>query len=405
MADIFNPLVEREYRDFAFPYTRFWDRWEFTANLAIYHAPYGIQYAYPVVYGPDLSQWNTVPNSVIASLIGDDDQGREWRFIMLKGSEGLTYEDPTFAPRWPVAVDAGLELFVYGFSRGNLSGPGQAANLLRVTETARIATNGAIKLTTDNETTDGATQSTIRQMILGWHQTVQAEYGESGQYSSPSKWQELTGNMTLPDDVFGHTAHWTSAANPWIPTGWIREKTRKWQIGVFLAHGWVPKPVGWPADKRVDVNVFFGTAAQLHEWFRGGNPPLELEVRVENLEAWQRATEEWQGSTDAAIQDLYQKVQELVDQGGSGPTTLTYTCIRDKSVGAVVVDTRADGVLIVDHPPMSEGRFKLEIGESCQVYPERIDLDGVINHGFKVYGREHVDGRALYMDEEKGSLS
>lgn len=278
MTTPFNPFKERKYQSFASPYSSFWARWQFTANYAVTRMD-GILYAYPVVYGVDLSQWNADPIDFNSFYNGG------WKFVIHKASEGLSYEDPTFAPRLPYMLDSGALIMAYGFTRGNQLGRGQAEQLLRVTEKFRTRVNDNTMLMSDDETLDGVSQSTRYAGIINWHNEIQVSFKpkHSIEYSSPGAWSNLTGNRTLPDGIWQDVAHWTSASNPIQPTGWNLAYRRLWQIGVYGSHPWCPQPPGWPTGKRVDVQVFFGTETDLRNWI--GNQavlPKTLHVRVVN---------------------------------------------------------------------------------------------------------------------------
>ena len=257
----FNPFTDRKYGDFALPYSNFWARWQFTANFA-YVEIADVLYAYPVVYGIDLSHYNADPIDFKALYDGG------WKFVIHRASMDTQGIDTQFAPRYPVILDNGLLLIAYGFSRGNLSGALQAEHLLRTIEPFLVRVNGNTILMDDTETADGASVSTVRSRVIAWHGTIRNNFNMNGsmEYSSPGLWQSLTNNMILPDGIWQDVAHWTSAENPMQIIGWPPAYKRLWQIGVYGTHSWCPRPPGWPVGKRVDIQVFPGTETELRAW-------------------------------------------------------------------------------------------------------------------------------------------
>lgn len=208
----------------------------------------------PYVLGVDLSHWNTSVDFVALKAAG-------FEFAILKATEQVSYVDPTFAPRWRQALDAGMIVGTYHFFRSNYSGINQADHHLNTIAPLLDATKGKI-IPPDNdvETEDGVTVAVRKPRILDWHNLTKAALNlKPLAYSSQYMWQVLTGNMAL--DCTGWAAHWTSAATYLWPYGWPVAGRKFVQFGVYPKHSWVPVVPGCTGE--VDVNKFLGTLDEL----------------------------------------------------------------------------------------------------------------------------------------------
>ena len=209
---------------------------------------------FPPVYtlGLDLSHWNAIADFVQIKAAG-------YEFVILKATEQTGFIDPTFEPRWKMALDAGLIVGSYHFLRCNYGGINQADHYL---ETIRplLDTSPARLVACDVETTDGMTTQSRQTCINKWFGMVKCALGITPLcYSSPYCWQMITENMTL--DCVGWVAHWTPALAPSWPNGWPVNKRLFWQYGVYPKHAWVAPVPG--VSGECDVNRFYGSLADL----------------------------------------------------------------------------------------------------------------------------------------------
>ena len=82
------------------------------------------RYRYPVA-GIDVSKHN---GEIDFDQVRDDD----YQFVIIKASEGKTYQDEAFERNYKGACDAGLKVGAYHFFRKNRTGQEQAENFLSV---------------------------------------------------------------------------------------------------------------------------------------------------------------------------------------------------------------------------------------------------------------------------------
>ena len=82
------------------------------------------RYRYPIA-GIDVSKHN---GEIDFNQVRDDD----YQFVIIKASEGKTYQDDAFERNYSGARDAGLKVGAYHFFRKNRSGKEQAENFLNV---------------------------------------------------------------------------------------------------------------------------------------------------------------------------------------------------------------------------------------------------------------------------------
>lgn len=208
----------------------------------------------PYVLGVDLSHWNASVDFKALKAGG-------YEFAILKATEHTTYVDPTFAPRWRQALDAGMIVGSYHFFRSNFDGTAQAVHHMTQVDPLWNATQGKmIPPANDVETADGVSVSVRVPRINCWRNKFLAEWGiDTLCYSSQYAWQTLTNNMIL--DCIGWAAHWTSAETYLWPIGWPVAKRKFVQFGVWPKHSWVPPVPGCTGE--VDVNKFLGTLDDL----------------------------------------------------------------------------------------------------------------------------------------------
>lgn len=221
----------------------------------------------PYILGADLSHYNTSVDFKAIKAAG-------FAFVILKATESTNYTDPTFAPRWRAALDAGLIVGAYHFFRSNADGRLQADYHLDAIRPLLEASGGkVIPPANDVETADGATIAARKARICDWHNLIRGALNMTPLvYSSQYLWSLLTGNMAL--DCVGWSAHWTSADSYLWPVGWPISGRRFVQVGVYPQHAWAPPVPGVTGE--VDVNRYLGTLDELRA-FVGITEPTDAE--------------------------------------------------------------------------------------------------------------------------------
>jgi len=271
----FNPYTRKE-RDFVLP----------QAQVSLLGKLKSFLVAPTYVRGVDLSHWNESETGKVdfkaLKASGID-------FVILKASEGISWVDPKFDDFWRRAHEAGLLIMTYHFFRSNYGGADQAKHHMSVTQDFLDAVGyKSPVMWCDVETSDGASQSQRQNRVLAFHQTIVAAGYQSGHYSSPYLWNSLIGTVVWADDYWGWDAHWTSASEPLLPSGWTKASTRIWQYGIYPTHSWVEPVDGTPG--AVDCNRFYGSLQDLKDWIGAEQqPPIdccdELRSEIARLEA------------------------------------------------------------------------------------------------------------------------
>jgi GH25 family lysozyme M1 (1,4-beta-N-acetylmuramidase) len=243
----------------------------------------------PNIYlrGVDLSHWNEDDYSEV-DFVALKRSGID--FVILKATEGTSWVDEKFDKFWRAAHEAGLLIMTYHFFRSNYGGAAQAEHHLEViAEFLETVGYAHPVIWCDVETADGASVSQLQNRVLAFHQTIVGKGYQSGHYSSPYLWNTLIGTVVWADDYWGWDAHWTSASEPVLPSGWTKNSTRVWQYGIYPTHGWVEPVEGTPG--AVDCNRFFGSLQDMEEWLGVETmpPPVdccdELRAEIARLEA------------------------------------------------------------------------------------------------------------------------
>jgi lysozyme len=247
----FNPntRLEQNADKFELPVSRF------SRLYRTYITPSG-----DTLRGLDLSHWNADENIDFPTL-----KANGIDFVILKVTEHTSFVDDTFKSKAEAALAAGLIVMPYHFFRGNYAGAAQAEHCINTLRALGFL--DAIEYTTiiwaDVESSDGVSQSTRRNRLLAFLQTVEGKGFQGGVYSSPYYWNSLIGNVSWIKDYWQWVAHWSNVSYPTLPYGWTQEKTIVWQNGIHPAHSWVETVIG--ASGNVDHNYFFGTLERLKE--------------------------------------------------------------------------------------------------------------------------------------------
>jgi len=228
------------------------------------------------VSGLDISRYQT--DEIVRSF--PQLQAAGWKFIFIQATYGSVGVDSKFDYFWRAAFDAGLWVIPYHFFYALYDGYIQADHFLRITDTCR-STTGIQAGMVDVEARDGAAVTTRNSRLNAWWVGVRT-HAKVITYSSPNLWQELTANLRLNVNDYGHVAHWTSVNSPAIPIGWTSAQTKFWQRGVWTKHSWITQPPGVVED--VDVDSFMGTMSELRSFLNFAPPPDDINARLTDLE-------------------------------------------------------------------------------------------------------------------------
>lgn len=212
------------------------------ADLGDFHRALTVCADGPTVDGIDVSKWQGTIDwtKVAASGI---------RFAFVRVSDGLTFQDGTFAQNWAGARGAGVIRGAYQYFRPGEDAVAQARLL--------IATMGPLQAgdlppAIDIEDTDGETTSTLVAKIHQWVDTVEAELGVVPiVYTGKYFWNDYVGSGEFVDyplwiPQYGPTC-------PDLPSPWTR-----WSFFQTSASGRVPGIQG-----AVDTNLFNGSLDDL----------------------------------------------------------------------------------------------------------------------------------------------
>lgn len=259
----FNP-EQRDFKDFALPVpTR--------AEALWMRIKFGVQSALPTILVVDLSHWNGNINweQLVASGVAA---------VILKCSEGsegyYQYKDTKFEENWRAALEHGLIVMVYHFSRG-AKGAVEKSWFMKCADAFLQEVDGKTCVWDDCEwKPSNLARSTYTNRVAGFVSLIQGENIKSGVYSSPG----LVPQLFYPPNINWNSmelwnAHWINALQPTMPIGWPREKMSFWQKGISPTHSWVPIVQG---AGTVDINYgYFADANALRTWLGqfGTTPP------------------------------------------------------------------------------------------------------------------------------------
>jgi len=190
--------------------------------------------------------------------------------VILKVSESNYFKDSRFEENWRAAHAADLPVMTYHFFRDRTD---EADWYLQCADSFLNAVDGHTACWLDVETNNGVSKETRANRAFAFCNSIQAEGINAGMYSSPYFVSLLfPPNDPRWDNVFQWVAHWISANQPTLPSGWSWEKLVLWQFGISPTHSWTPAIAGVPG--AVDVNwAYFSDKQKLREWLGFTLPP------------------------------------------------------------------------------------------------------------------------------------
>ena len=209
----------------------------------------------PPVSGIDVSYW---------------DSGIDWpkvratgqRFVIIKATEGETYEDPTFKDNWRGAKTAGLLRGVYSYFHPNQDPKKQADHFINVV--GSMNDNGELPPALDLEVSDGVSKDKIIVRAKTWLDRVEQAFGKKAFiYSSISflqtNFSELGGGPPVwakeyPLWLAWYPNQYVPEMIPLIPNGWFN-----WTVWQYSNKGILNG-----INAKVDLDVFNGTLEQLY---------------------------------------------------------------------------------------------------------------------------------------------
>lgn len=207
------------------------------------------------VRGPDVSSYQ-----------GRPDWGRVKRagfyFAACKATEGLTYNDPTFARNWAGIRNAGLVRIAYHFAHADAgrSPVAEAQHFLNVVRDRGGTANGIPALDIEAGNLSGAK---FRAWVNAWCAEVQKRWrpgliytggwfwNPHGGGSPPKQWRLwVSGYVSRPPSVNGFPS---------------------WTLWQYTDGKYGPQPHSVPGIGACDISVFNGTAAALRSLAGGGS--------------------------------------------------------------------------------------------------------------------------------------
>jgi GH25 family lysozyme M1 (1,4-beta-N-acetylmuramidase) len=209
------------------------------------------------VPGIDVSHWN-------GAIDWKRVRGDGFRFVFIKATEGVTYEDDTFPPNWKGARSVGMLRGAYHFFHPNID-PKKQADLF-INYVKKTNDLGELPPVFDLEVGDGQPNHVIISRSKIWLDRVEAELGLRPLiYSSPGflqyQFSELGGGPPAwAKDYDLWIANYEPT--PWLPPGWPRWK--------FWQHSKTGTVSG--ISELVDLNWFNGTMDELFD-YAGKKPP------------------------------------------------------------------------------------------------------------------------------------
>jgi lysozyme len=195
--------------------------------------------------------------------------------VIYKASQGVSYQDPTYAEQRTRALQAGLKWGAYHFGECGYIDD-QAANFV---QTAQIDPDSLFCL--DLESYDPKTMTLDE--VRDWINTVETDLGRPGEcvLYSGNLIKEYLGSRV--DQFFGSRRLWLAqyGTNPVVQASW--DSYWIWQ---YTGDGQGPQPHTLPGlPKDIDLSSYDGTAADLAlEWASGTAPsPLPPPSPVDDL--------------------------------------------------------------------------------------------------------------------------
>ena len=219
--------------------------------------------------GVDLSHWNwsegREPDFRVLADNGFD-------FVIFKATQGTWFKDQKFEPGWRGASAEGLATMVYHFFEGRSGGAEQAHYCIDYIMQYLASVDEKTIIFDDIERMYGEDMGQRQRRARAFNQTIVEEGFQTGNYSSPSLWKALMGNIPLfwINEYYQWVAHWTPALAPTLPIGWTKEMCKFWQYAIWPIYSWAKK-VG--TDGNVDVVRYYGTIQDLKKTL-GITPPI-----------------------------------------------------------------------------------------------------------------------------------
>ena len=222
----------------------------------------------PTVPGIDVSYW---------------DAGIDWpkvratgqRFVMIKGTEGETYTDPTFNDHWSGAKPAGLLRGAYCFFHPAMDPKKQAARFINTVKAAND--NGELPHALDLEVAEGVSNDKIIANAKIWLDQVEQAFGRkpiiySGVSFLQTSFSILGGGPPVwakdyPLWLAWYPNQYSDGMVPLMPRGWFN-----WTIWQYGDKGDVNG-----INAKVDMDVFNGTLDDLYK-FAGVQAPVQTPV-------------------------------------------------------------------------------------------------------------------------------
>jgi GH25 family lysozyme M1 (1,4-beta-N-acetylmuramidase) len=335
----FNPS-ERKFADFGYPKQPFIERLGYA--LRVLPRPFALD----SILAVDLSHWNGEIDWMALVNSGVE-------VVILKCSEGWKgsyweYKDVKFEENWRAALHHGLTVVVYHFYRDG-KGSAEKSWFMECADNylndPRIDGHTAVFL--DVETDNGVDINTRANRAFGFCSLIEGEGFRQGIYSSPGLVDRLfPRNDPRWNDVFQWNAHWTSAPQDTLPSGWTEIRRIMWQFGIYPTHSWAPTVNG---AGTVDVNhLYFPTVLHFRDWLGfqefsyspsasaspspslspspsyspspSSSPPVDCcddhELRIATLEAGQTVLTQIQQQQEERIAALEQQIKFIAEDVG-----------------------------------------------------------------------------------------
>lgn len=184
------------------------------------------------------------------------------RFVIIKATEGETYDDPTFNDDWSGSRLSGLLRGAYCFFHPRQDPKKQADNFINAVQAQ--ADRGELPPALDLEVTDGLTKDKIIPRVKAWLDAVEAAFGRKPMIYAGVSFLET--NLSVagggPPDWAKDYPFWlgwypyeyTEAMSPLMPRGWF-----KWTFWQYSETGRLNG-----INTKVNLDVFNGTLAELY---------------------------------------------------------------------------------------------------------------------------------------------
>ncbi len=211
------------------------------------------------IKGVDVSSYQGNPDW--ARVAGDGDV----LFAIVKASEGVTWDDPSFIFNWAAIKSAGLARGAYHYARPSNNTPEKEVDhfLARVDAAGGLETGDLLAL--DMEDVKATANRDLHDWTLAWLQRVESRVGFKPLFYS-GEWYMTPHGLSGLDDLAEYGL-WLSVYNyqfdavPNAPANW----------GQILIHQYSDKgTVAGIPGSAVDLNTFPGTS--IDELLRYGSP-------------------------------------------------------------------------------------------------------------------------------------